>query len=76
MKFVKKWILIYQLNKKLFVNTCSKTKNLVSLIKKGVRMKNKTFINDCKCIHCQQKIDQINNSILYWNKLILRKKLA
>ena len=38
-------------------------------------MKNKTFINECKCVHCQQKIDQINNSILYWDKLILRKKL-
>ena len=38
-------------------------------------MKNKTSINDCKCIHCQQKIDQINNSILYWDKLVLRKKL-
>ena len=39
-------------------------------------MKNKTFINECKCIHCKQKIDQINNSKLYWDNLILRKKLA
>ena len=39
-------------------------------------MKNKAFINECKCVHCQQKIDQINNSIFYWDKLILRKKSA
>ena len=43
---------------------------------KGIIMKNQTFLNECKCLHCQQKIDQINNSILYWDKLILRKKLA
>jgi len=41
-----------------------------------LRMKNKTFINECKCVHCQLKVDQINNSILYWDKLTLRKKLA
>ena len=39
-------------------------------------MKNKTFTNECKCGHCQQKIDQINNSTIYWDKLILRKKLS
>ena len=37
-------------------------------------MKNKAYENECKCVHCQQKIDQINNSTLYWDKLILRKK--
>ncbi len=38
-------------------------------------MKNKAYVNECKCVHCQQKIDQINNSTLYWDKLILRKKI-
>ena len=37
-------------------------------------MKNKNFINECKCLHCQQKLDQINNSRLYWDRLILRNK--
>ena len=37
-------------------------------------MKNKAYVKECKCVHCQQKIDQINNSTLYWDKLILRKK--
>ena len=46
------------------------------LKKKDLEMKNKTFIKECKCIHCQQTKDQINNSILYWDKLVLRKKLA
>ena len=46
------------------------------LKRKGLGMKNKNFINECKCVHCQQKIDQINNSTIYWDKLILRKKLS
>ena len=25
-------------------------------------MKDKTLSNQCKCIHCQQKLEQINNS--------------
>ena len=36
-------------------------------------MKNKTLLKECKCLHCQQTLDQINNSRLYWNKLILSK---
>ena len=36
-------------------------------------MKNKTLLKECKCLHCQQKLDQINNSRLYWNKLNLSK---
>ena len=39
-------------------------------------MKNKTFLKECKCLHCQHKLDQINNSRLYWNKLILSKNLT
>ena len=45
------------------------------LKKKEEIMKNKSLINECKCIHCQQKLDQINNSRLYWSKLILSKTL-
>ena len=36
-------------------------------------MKNKMLLKECKCIHCQQKLEQINNSRLYWDKLILSK---
>ena len=66
---------VYFKNKsgKLFINTCNKLRNLVSL-KKELKMKNKTLIHECNCIHCQQKLNQINNSKLYWDKLILRKK--
>ena len=39
-------------------------------------MKNKTLLKECKCIHCQQKLKQIDSSRLYWNNLILNKKLA
>ena len=39
-------------------------------------MKNKTLLKECKCIHCQQKLEQINNSRLYWDKLILSKTLT
>ena len=39
-------------------------------------MKNKTLLNECKCIHCQQKLEQINNSRSYWGKLILGKNLG
>ena len=38
-------------------------------------MKNKTLLKECKCIHCQQKLEQINNSRLYWDKLISNKSL-
>ena len=52
--------------------TCVKTKNLVSL-KKREFMKNKILLKECKCIHCQQKLEQINSSKIYWSKLILSK---
>ncbi len=32
-------------------------------------MKNKNLLNECKCIHCQKKLEQINNSRIYWKKL-------
>ena len=40
---------------------------------KSKLMKSKTFLTQCKCIHCQQKLEQINNSRLFWDKLILKK---
>jgi len=39
-------------------------------------MKNKILKEDCNCIHCQQKLNQINNAKLYWDKLMLRNKLV
>ena len=39
-------------------------------------MKNKSIFEECKCIHCQQKYDQINNSRSYWGKLISSKSQA
>jgi len=39
-------------------------------------MKNKNLIEECKCIHCQNKLEQIKSSKLYWDKLILSKNLA
>ena len=46
------------------------------LKRKGLGMKNKTFVYECNCLHCQQKQNQINNAKLYWEKLILRKKFV
>ena len=39
-------------------------------------MENKNLFNKCKCMHCQKKLDQIDSSRSYWEKLILSKKLA
>ena len=39
-------------------------------------MYSKIALNGCKCIHCQEKLKQINRSIAYWEKLILSKNLA
>jgi len=39
-------------------------------------MKKQSLLKNCTCIHCQQKLEQINNSTLYWDKLILKKKLT
>jgi len=36
-------------------------------------MKNKTLLNECICINCQQKLDQIKNTRFYWSKLTLSK---
>ena len=39
-------------------------------------MKNKPLLNECKCVHCKQKVNQINESRIYWGKLILSKDLV
>ena len=39
-------------------------------------MKSEPLLKGCKCIHCQQKIYQIKSSSLYWEKLILNKKIT
>ena len=39
-------------------------------------MKNKLSLKECMCQHCQQKLRQINNSRLYWDSVILSKKLS
>ena len=39
-------------------------------------MKNKTLLKECKCIHCQQKLEQINSSRIYWENLIVNKNSA
>ena len=43
--------------------------------KKSKLMKNKTLSKECKCLHCQQKLEQINSSRIYWDKIILKKNL-
>jgi len=39
-------------------------------------MKNKSLLKKCNCLHCLQKLEQINNSRIYWDKLILSKSLG
>ena len=34
-------------------------------------MKNKPLSKECKCPHCQQTLDQIYSSSLYWKKINL-----
>ena len=38
-------------------------------------MYSKSVLRDCDCIHCQEKLEQIKRSRVYWDKLILDKKL-
>ena len=63
--FNKKSLLIHALKQKICF-----------LKKKRLGMKKTPYIIECKCMHCQQKLDQINNSRLFWAKLILREKLS
>ena len=66
-------LLTLQINKKKIYLLLHEDKEFVYLKKKRKLMKNKTLLKECKCIHCQQKLEQINNSRLYWDKLILSK---
>ena len=74
-KFIWKKIFNLPIFKKKIVFYLHKGKKFGFLKRKGLGMKNKTLIYECNCIHCQQKQNQINNAKLYWDKLILRKKL-
>ena len=42
-------------------------------LKKKDQLMNKNQNKECKCIHCQQKLEQISNARSYWDKLISRK---
>ena len=43
------------------------------LFKKNEIMTSKTLTSNCNCIHCKQKLEQINRSKVYWDKLIINK---
>ena len=36
-------------------------------------MATKSSVKDCKCIHCREKLEQINRSKVYWDKLIINR---
>ena len=38
-------------------------------------MYSKSVLKDCDCIHCQEKLEQIKRSRVYWDRFILDKKL-
>ena len=33
----------------------------------------KTSLKNCDCIHCKQKLEQINSARAYWDKIISNK---
>ena len=33
-------------------------------------MNSKTSMKKCSCMHCQEKLEQINRSRVYWSKVI------
>ena len=39
-------------------------------------MKSKIILKECKCMHCQKKLEQINNARYYWGKLILNQNIV
>ena len=45
----------------------------ICFIKKNEVMNSKTLVENCNCIHCKQKLEQINRSKVYWDKLIINK---
>lgn len=30
----------------------------------------KTVIKNCNCVHCKQKLEQVNRSTVYWSKIL------
>ena len=66
---------IPKVNQKMIFIFAVKQKILFLSIKRKL-MQNKTFLKECKCVHCQQKLDQINMSRLYWNKINFKKNKA
>ncbi len=45
----------------------------ICFIKKNEVMPSKTLVRNCNCIHCKQKLEQINRSRVYWDKVIINK---
>ena len=45
----------------------------ICFIKKNEVMLSKTLVRNCNCIHCKQKLEQINRSRVYWDKVIINK---
>jgi len=69
-------LLVSIINQKNNLLTLAIKQKIWFLKKNRLGMKKNPYINECSCIHCQQKLDQINNSRLYWEKLILSKNLG
>ena len=45
----------------------------ICFYKKKEIMASKTLLKNCNCIHCKQKLEQINRSRVYWDKVIINK---
>ena len=63
-------------NKKIYLCRLALNSKIWFLETYRKKKKNKTLLRECKCIHCKQKLAQINNSIAYWDKLSLSKNLT
>ena len=46
---------------------------MINLFLKKDQLMNKNQIKECKCIHCQYKLEQISSSRIFWKKFILNK---
>ena len=42
------------------------------LLKKNKVMASKILEKNCNCVHCKQKLEQINRSKDYWNRVITK----
>ncbi len=36
-------------------------------------MVSKLLLKNCNCTHCKEKLEQINRSKVYWDKVIINK---